>query len=151
MLIVAMSNSHFKPPQNDEWTRKCNYATAFLRAIPSAYVCPTTGITQSITVLNLPRPLVPLHPLVLVGGTEGNASEELRPIKIHIELIPKWTKWVSILQNKENCSTATAPPCVNQQFLTESLTLELKSVRRRRNWMDWSAAITVLQRGSNHS
>lgn len=48
--------------------------------------------------------LLPLDPVVLVCRTEGNSLEELRLIKIHLELIPKWTKRISILQRKDKCS-----------------------------------------------
>lgn len=47
--------------------------------------------------------LLPLDPMLLVCRTEGNSLEELRLIKIHLELIPEGTKWISILQRKDKC------------------------------------------------
>lgn len=75
-----------------------------------------------------PKLLLPLDPVVFVRETEGNAPEELRPIEVHVELIPKWTKGISILQNKESCSFTTAhgelAVCKPTGFLTGSLALE---------------------------
>lgn len=42
--------------------------------------------------------------MVLVRRTEGNSLEELRLIKIHLELVPEGTKWISILQREDKCS-----------------------------------------------
>lgn len=44
--------------------------------------------------------LLPLDPLVLVRGTEGDASKQLRSIEIHGKLIPEGPKRVSILQKQ---------------------------------------------------
>lgn len=50
---------------------------------------------------------LPLEPMVPVCRTEGDPLEEFRLIKIHFELIPEWTKWVSILQKREKHSLNT--------------------------------------------
>lgn len=42
--------------------------------------------------------------MVLVRRTEGYSLEELRLVKIHLELIPERTKWISVLQRKDNRS-----------------------------------------------
>lgn len=47
---------------------------------------------------------LPLNPMVLVRRTEGDSLEELRLVKIHLELIPEGTKWISVLQRRDKCS-----------------------------------------------
>lgn len=58
----------------------------------------------TVTCQHFSNFLLPLDPMVLVRRIERNSLEELRLIKIHLELIPERTKWISILQRKDKCS-----------------------------------------------
>lgn len=67
-----------------------------------------------------------MDPMVLVCRTEGNSLEELRLVKIHLELIPEGTKRISILQRKGKYlfSTHTKPErwmCKDPEVQSRSL------------------------------
>lgn len=43
-----------------------------------------------------------LHPLRLVVSTKINTTKQDRFVKVHINIVPEWTKWVTILKMVEN-------------------------------------------------
>lgn len=43
-----------------------------------------------------------LHPLRLVVSTEINTTKQDRLVKVHINIVPEWTKWVTILKTVQN-------------------------------------------------
>lgn len=83
---------------------------ALSRKMQRLYAMPSTTVSLSYPAVARQRFStfsLPLDPMVLVRRTEGHSLEELRLIKIHLELIPEGTKWISILQRKDKCSFST--------------------------------------------